>query len=569
MEKVNQYVSLVSQACSVAKESFNNTDSVQKAEERKNSLVNDLEKDSFIKVPFVGDFNAGKSSLINSMLGNDILPTNILPETAVSYELYYSPTEKLEVWLEDKLVETTSVSEIKSVKLTPRNLVKLYLNNPVVKDWNDRNIVVVDMPGIDSGVEAHNNAILHYVQDGTFFVLVSEAEGGTLRMSTLNFIDEIKKYGAQLAVVISKIDKKPEQEAQIIKANIETVAKKMVGESTQVVLASAVDKNFGGVMDILNSIDAEILVENKYKSLVVGFIDSLIAEMQLQMKLMLSDRTDFAAKIEELKKTHAQAAEDLKAKAASAQSVESSADDILQDISDALKAKAGYIATLLYGQTDNKVLNQEILTIIRPVIINSLKREITEYSDVIGSAVQEFMVNVDEILNDKDNKMLNSAEDLIGNMLGKDILEGLLKKGLDKLAERLVAYKGLSELVKMLSKVLGPLVTIIINVVPDLLRLVFGKSKEQKIEEIKTKFATEIVSRITEALRQPIEDMIKDQRAEVDKNMASLIENETQKYNENITAVMNQQQEEKEQIAKKVASLNGVVENLNSLKKQI
>ena len=42
---------------------------------------------------------------------------------------------------------------------------------------NDRNIVVVDMPGIDSGVEAHNNAILHYVQDGTFFVLVSEVEG--------------------------------------------------------------------------------------------------------------------------------------------------------------------------------------------------------------------------------------------------------------------------------------------------------------------------------------------------------------------------------------------------------
>ena len=566
MEKITKYVSLVNQAFSVAQDRFNNQESVKKSESEKNSLVNELEKDSFIKVPFVGDFNAGKSSLINSMLGSDILPTNILPETAVSYELFYSPNEKLEVWLDDKLVETTSVSEIKSLQLTPRNLVKLYLDNPVVKDWNDRNIVVVDMPGIDSGVEAHNNAILHYVQEGTFFVLVSEAEGGTLRMSTLNFIDEIKKYGAQLAVVVSKVDKKPEQEAQNIKNAIESVAKKLVGESTQVVLASAADKNFGGVQDILDSIDAETLVENKYKPLITGFIDSLIAEMQLQMKLMLSDRTDFAVKIEELKKAHAQAAENLKNKAASAQSVEGSADDILQDIADALKSKAGYIATLLYGQTDSKVLNQEILTIIRPVIINSLKREITEYSDVIGGAVQEFMVNVDEIINDKNNKMLNGAEDLIGNMLGKDILEGLLKKGLDKLAERLVAYKGLGELVKMLSKILGPLVTILINVVPDLLRLIFGKSKEQKIEEIKTKFATEIVSKIAEALRQPIEDMIKDQRAEVDKNMATLIENETQKYNENINAVMNQQQEEKEQIAKKVASLNDVVEKLNSLK---
>ena len=170
MEKTNHYVSLVNQAFTVAKESFNNPESLKKAETDKETLVNSLEKDSFIKVPFVGDFNAGKSSLINSMLGVDILPTNILPETAVSYELYFSSNEKLEVWLDDKLVETAPISQLKSLQLTPRNFVKLYLNNHTVKEWNDRNIVVVDMPGIDSGVEAHNNAILHYVQDGTFFV---------------------------------------------------------------------------------------------------------------------------------------------------------------------------------------------------------------------------------------------------------------------------------------------------------------------------------------------------------------------------------------------------------------
>lgn len=569
MEKVNQFVSLVNQAYVMTKSSFNNSESAKKAEIERNSLVNSLEKDSFVKVPFVGDFNAGKSSLINSILGRDLLPTNILPETAVSYELYYSADEQVEVWLDDKLVETAPVSQIKALQLTPRNLVKVYLDNPIVKDWNERNIVVVDMPGIDSGVEAHNNAILHYVQEGTFFVLVSEAEGGTLRLSTLNFIEEIKKYGARLAVVISKIDKKPENEVLNVKANIESVAKRMVGDATQVVTASAVDNNVNEVIDILNSIDADKLVESKYKPQVVNLIDSFVAELQLQMKLLLSDKSDFAAKIEELKSVHEKALEELKSKAESAQSVEGSADDILQDISEALKEKAGYIATLLYGQTDSKVLNQEILTIVRPVIVNSLKREITEYSDVIGSAVQEFMVNVDEILKDKDNKMLSGAEDVIGNLLGKDLLEGLLKKGLDKLAGRLVAYKGLGELVKVLGKVLGPLVTIIINVVPDVLRLIFGKSKEQKIEEIKTKFATEIVSKIVDSLRQPIEDIIAEQRREVDKNMSALVEDETKKYNDNIVAVQNQQQQEKETIVLKVAELNGVVEKLNGLKEQV
>ena len=569
MEKITQYVSLVNQAYMVAKDHFNNPESIKKAEAEKSSLVESLEKDSFIKVPFVGDFNAGKSSLINSMLGSDILPTNILPETAVSYELYYSPSEKLEVWQDDNLVQTASINDIKTLELTPRNLVKVYINNPLVKEWNDRNIVVVDMPGIDSGVEAHNNAILHYVQDGTYFILVSEAEGGTLRLSTLNFIEEIKKYGSRLAVVVSKADKKPQEEVVNVKNTIEGVAKKLVGESTQVVTASAVNKDFNGVLDILGSIDAEELVVKKYKQQVSTYIDSFVAELQLQMKLLLSDKSDFSAKLDELKKLHEQAEADLKNKAASAQSVEGSADDILQDIATALKSKAGYIATLLYGQTEGNVLNQEILTIIRPVIVNSLKREITEYSDIIGCAVQEFMVNVDEIVNDKNNKMLSGAEEMVGNLLGKDILEGLLQKGLDKLAERLVAYKGLGGLVKMLSKILGPLVTILINIVPDVLRLIFGKSKEQKIDEIKMKFATEIVGKIVEALRQPVEELITEQRGEVDKNVAALIENETQKYNENIKSVMAQQEEEKEAAAKKVAVLNDVVNTLNALKAQI
>lgn len=569
MEKVSQYVSVVNQAYNIVKESLNNAQSVEKAEADKSALVKELENDSYIKVPFVGDFNAGKSSLINSIIGREILPTNILPETAVSYELYYAADEKLEVWLDDKLMQTVSVDKINTLQLTPNNLVKLYLNNTVVKDWNDRNIIVVDMPGIDSGVEAHNNAILHYIQDGNYFILVSEAEGGTLRSTTLNFVEEIKKYGASLAIVISKTDKKPAEEVSGIKSQIEDVAKRIIGTSTLVATASAANNDFEGVLSILNSIDANALVTSKYQGQVTSLIDSYIAELGLQIKLLMTDKSDFSTRIEELKKAQALAIENIKKKAGMAQSVEGSADDILQDIAVALKSKAAYIASLLYGQANSNVLNQEILTIVRPVIVNSFKREISEYSDVIGGAIQEFTVQVDEIINDKDNKILTGAEELVGNLLGKEVLENLLQKGLDKLAERLIAYKGLNTLLKSVSKILGPVVTILINVIPDLLRLIFGKSKEQKMEELKVKFATEVVGRIVESLRIPVEDMIKEQRAEVDRNVAELIESESQKYNDNIKAVMQQQEEEKAEREKKVASLNGVIGQLNALKQNI
>lgn len=41
------------------------------------------------------------------------------------------------------------------------------------------------------------------------------------------------------------------------------------------------------------------------------------------------------------------------------------------------------------------------------------------------------------------------------------------------------------------------------------------------------------------------------------------------KYNENINAIKNQQQEEEKVVAQKVAALNAVVEKLNALKNQI
>ena len=569
MEKVQHFISVVEKAYALAKESLNNQDSIIKAGSDKDSLEQDLNNHSYVKVPFVGDFNAGKSSLINSFLGIELLPTNILPETAVSYELYYSVQERLEVLDGGSVKETVPLSKISELKLTPTSLVKVYINNQKVKALNDRHIVIVDMPGIDSGVEAHNNAILNYVQDGTCFMLVTDVEGGTLRATTLNFIDEVKKYGSDVYIAISKCDKKNNEEVASVKKTVSEIAEKYMGKNVPVAVTSAVDKNFSELEDMLFSIDSDKLIENRFKLPVTNFVNGFIAELQLQIKLLLSSESDYSAKLEQLQREKDAAIENVKKRANSAQTVSGSADDILQDITVALKSKSGYLATLLYQQVDSNVFANEVMTVIRPVLINSLKREVSEYSDVISGVVQEFTLNVDNIINDKDNDLLNGAADIVENMIGKDVLENMLKKGLDKVAEKLVAYKGLSTLLKGLSKILGPIITVVVNLLPDVLRLFFGKSKDDKISEIKLKFSTEVVSKIVESLRSPIEEIISSQRAEVDSNIQTLIEEETQKYNDNIQAALKQQKEEKEDREKKAASLTMTVENLFVLQKKI
>ena len=143
---------------------------------------------------------------------------------------------------------------------------RVYVNNADVKLLNDKGVVLVDMPGIDSGIEAHNNAILNYIKEGTVFMLFNDAENGTLRSSTVSFINEIKQYGLSVHLFVSKADKKPADEIAQIKAQFEQTAKVLIKADAQVGVTSAVDSSFGfkDVLAVLQQIDGGRILEEKY-----------------------------------------------------------------------------------------------------------------------------------------------------------------------------------------------------------------------------------------------------------------------------------------------------------------
>ena len=566
MKKEQMYASVITEASRISKEYINASDSILRIESAKSALLKDMANNAFIKVPFVGDFDAGKSSLLNALMGIDLLPTDIVPTTAVSYELYYSDKEQLKVYHKGELKETVSVSQIASLEVVPGDVVYVYINNDFVRQMNERDIVIVDMPGIDSGIEAHNNAILNYIREGSFFFLVTDAEQGTLRRSAIRFVDELKQYGLTCNVIISKADKKSDEQMSSIKAEVETQAKRAIRSDIEVGVSSAAERRFDDVIQMLDKLDPEKIFIEKYAKEVTGFVSDIISELQLQIKLALSDKKNFTTKIETLKAEREKALNNLNNKDNAAQSLSNSVEDILNDVREALIAKSGYLATILYSSNnDTNAFNNELLAVIRPVLVNSFKREISEYQDVIGDSVREFSLNVNDILQDKDNAMLNGANEIIGNLLGKDVLEGVLKKGLNKLMEKLAAYKGISTLLGSLSKILGPLVTIVINVIPDLIRLIFGKSKEQKIDAIRQKIVSEVAGKIVESLREPVTEMLEEQRRSAMNEMESLINEEAKKYDVNIQSMLQEQQASESEIAAKIQHLEKGIGELNKL----
>src|SRR5262247_2308404 len=59
-------------------------------------LVQKLEADRFHLV-VVGEFNHGKSTFVNALLGGHVLPVGVTPTTAVIHHLEYSPEPRAEV----------------------------------------------------------------------------------------------------------------------------------------------------------------------------------------------------------------------------------------------------------------------------------------------------------------------------------------------------------------------------------------------------------------------------------------------------------------------------------------
>lgn len=523
MNTCEQYISVLEQAYKIAEENVNVATAIEKIQRDKDELFERLQKDTFIKIPVVGDFSAGKSTLLNHcLIGRDLLPTDITPTTAVSYELWFGEQEMLEIWSKDELRETAQITEIGNLQVTPGDVVKVFLNNRKIKQLNDQGVVVVDMPGIGSGIEAHNAAIMNYIKEGSFFIVCVDIEQGSLRSSTLSFINELKNYSLSAAVIITKADKKPESEIEAIKTLIGLQAKKLLGDDMFIGLTSASDDQFSDFEELLSGMDADNIVTKKYGNLVNGFINTIISELQTQAKLLNANKRDFTAEIAQLKKKKEDALESLKKNNDNAQSLEDSAGDIMYDIENALRNRSSQFAMiLLQSPEDLTEFKGEMLSVIRPVLINSYRREISEYQDIIDNSLRDFDFDINGVLPDDGLDDILQNEEIQG--IAQQVLTGVLACfDVPPVVAEIIANK-------------------IIKYLPDVLQSVFGPSQAEQISEIRNKLYVDIFPQIINVLRPEVEKAITMQREEMMDKMKQQIIEEAQLFDDNLEAIMKEQ----------------------------
>jgi GTPase SAR1 family protein len=175
-----------------------------------------LEEEAFNLV-VLGQFKRGKSTFINALLGEGILPVAITPLTSVVTILRYGPELKVSVeYLSGRLeeIELADLPAFITERENPQNKkevkeVTVFYPSRYLKGG----VRIIDTPGAGS-VYSHNTeaayAYLPYVDAGIFVVSVDPPLSGSERQ----FLKDVREFVDKIFFVLNKIDQVSESDRQ-------------------------------------------------------------------------------------------------------------------------------------------------------------------------------------------------------------------------------------------------------------------------------------------------------------------------------------------------------------------
>ncbi len=476
------------------------------------------EIDSFkVKVLVVGGFSAGKSSLLNRLLNTDLLKEAITPQTAIATELHYGEEEQVTLVKPDGQEIKCNFEEAESQDPTAYLKYIYTVNNEKLKELDE--YVLVDMPGFDSGVEAHNTAILQYIDQGAAYILVVDAQDGCIKDSAIKFLNEIQLYSEHIGVIITKSDLKINSELESIVSEVKNELNEIIGIMPPLVATSVVDEQVSEkVTNIINSFQPQILLENKFGYLIssVGneIIDTL-KELEVSMDL---DTQEIDDKIyeQEVKKANILKNIEVEKKNLHINLINNVKPAILEEVESGLRNNIEQLVSAALAGNEN--LKREIASIVRPLLLQSVQ-------DNIGYAVEQLTTSLE--MYETDSIDTSDYSNGVSSTLNMDTINSAQStfNAIHTFAQSASALKA----GRRFQAIMGPLaiatdfvapwMELIIFFAPTILNLIAGKQQSPE-EQVREKLLESGIPQIINQLRPNIDSSLRD----VEKQLISEIE---------------------------------------------
>lgn len=186
------------------------------------------------RVAVIGEFNRGKSSLVNSLLGIEVLPTAILPTTAVINRIVYDTEQKIVIHYKDGNIQESSLNMLqnfatkidKAKEEVALNIRQIDVHYPSVFSRNG--IELIDTPGLNEDEKMTETTLSVLEHIDTAIIVISALMPLSLSEQKLicDLIEQKDIY--HLTFVISFIDKisdDPEEQDEMVDYITERIKK--------------------------------------------------------------------------------------------------------------------------------------------------------------------------------------------------------------------------------------------------------------------------------------------------------------------------------------------------------
>ncbi len=276
-----------------------------------------IEENTFNLV-VVGQFKRGKTSLINALLGADILPVAVVPLTSIVTIMKYGEALRVNVLFNDGRtaeIKPESLPEYVTEKGNPKNIkdvseVVITYPSPYLKDG----VRLIDTPGVGSIYEHNTDVAYQYLpkSDAVLFLLSVDQP---MSMAELDFLKDVREYSSKIFFLLNKADYLNERDLQESIEFSKGVLKETMGADVRIFPISArlaLEGKVSGDGDMLkksrlpefSEVLNRFLIEEKGRVLILSVVNSLLRilsqarfELELEIKSLSTPIDELQKKI--------------------------------------------------------------------------------------------------------------------------------------------------------------------------------------------------------------------------------------------------------------------------------
>lgn len=478
-------------------------------------------KSAKVCIPIIGKFSSGKSALLNTVLGYSIklLKEDITPETAVPAEITYSfDCDSVYIEKNDGSCESITIDAYKQLD-ADANIVKktrLNLKNSFLGKIPD--VMLVDMPGFESGYDVHNKAIDNYLPQSLAYIIAFPADDMIVRSSVGDILKELCLHDMPLCIVITKYDKRNDDYDDTLTALKESLKRYIGDREVTYCTTSSFSGDAEELKDFLEGIQerSQEILAKEYRTAVLAEADRI--ENSLRTRLKKSEMSEseleeakdkLNKQLDALNNRFSQEKEDFDLQ------LSECIEEIKGDVQIALETEESTFVTMAMN---SQSINERINTVVRNAVTVSIKRRfipmVEKYLKRVSNCISgetiddvhiPFNFNVEKV----SNGMLSTAVAGVSAAILVGPIFGAIVTGIVALINKFRGDKKREEIKSQIREKLNS------EVYPQVLREV-GSSIEA------------VITKQIKLINTSIEEEITIQRSTLNKEL----EDTTQKWNE-------------------------------------